>query len=282
MQTRRFGISTRLFERSRLGRESLLAVGAHGFETVELTATPSHFDYHNPAAVADLQQWLAESRLTLHSVHAPVGDLDAAGQRQHVPNLADGDKEARARAVAETTVALQIARRIPFSIFVVHLGIPRSPTGAPAQNTRDAARRSVEELQAVAEPLGVTLALELMANELSRSGSLVHFLEDVIEVTGPGIALDLGHAHIEGDLLEVIETVAEHLVTVDVHDNRGRADDHFLPFEGTIDWAGALTGLQKVGYEGPLMLELSGRGPLNDTLARAQKAREKLERLLAD
>jgi len=34
-------------------------MGGFGFEAVELFATRTHFDYHNPAAVADLQQWLA-------------------------------------------------------------------------------------------------------------------------------------------------------------------------------------------------------------------------------
>ena len=41
---------------------------------VEVFATRTHFDYHNPAGIADLQQWLAEAGLELHSVHAPIGD----------------------------------------------------------------------------------------------------------------------------------------------------------------------------------------------------------------
>ena len=31
-----------------------------------------------------------------------------------------------------------------------------------------------------------------------------------------------------------------------------------MPFDGTIDWPAALIALQKVGYEGTLMLELAG------------------------
>ena len=128
----------------------------------------------------------------------------------------------------------------------------------------------------------ISLAVEVIANELSRAGSLVHFLEDVIDVTGPGVCLDLGHAHLDGDAIDIIETVAEHLITVEVHDNQGRNDDHLVPFDGTVDWPGAVTSLQKVGYEGPLMFELTPRGPAKETLVRAKKAREKLERLLSD
>ena len=43
----------------------------NGFESVELFATQTHFDYRNPAALGDLQQWLTEAGLELHGVHAP-------------------------------------------------------------------------------------------------------------------------------------------------------------------------------------------------------------------
>ena len=62
-----FGVSTHLYHGHRLNRDHLLAIGTHGFEHVEVFATRTHFDYHNPAAVADLQQWLAEARLELHA-----------------------------------------------------------------------------------------------------------------------------------------------------------------------------------------------------------------------
>ena len=74
MRKARFGVSTHLYHGQRLSREHLLEIGAHGFDAVELFATRTHFDYHNPAAVADLQQWLAEAGLELHGVHAPVAE----------------------------------------------------------------------------------------------------------------------------------------------------------------------------------------------------------------
>ena len=70
----------------------------------------------------------------------------------------------------------------------------------------------------------------MIPNELSRAGSLVHFVEEDLEATDVGICLDFGHAHMDGDLLDAIETVSGHLITTHVHDNRGRADDHLVPF----------------------------------------------------
>jgi sugar phosphate isomerase/epimerase len=250
--TRQFGVSTYLYHAHRLGRDHLLEIAAHGFEAVELFADASHIDYHNPSAIADLQQWLAEARLDLASVHAPI---------------AAGDP-------AEAEQALFMARRIPLKVFVAHL-----------DGSRDLARRAVERLTALAAPLGVQVALEVGVNEHSRPGSLVHLLEDEIELADglgacPGICLDFGHAHIAGDLVDAIEQVSEHLIAVHVHDNRGRDDDHLVPFEGTIDWPAALTTVQKVGYDGTWIFEIGARGGAKEALRRARAARERFEKLL--
>ena len=285
MAKRQFGVSTHLYHGQRLSRDHLLEIAAHGFETIEVFATRTHFDYHNPAAVADLQQWMAEAGLTLHGIHAPVMHAYQGGRWVGPLSLASSDADDRAQAVAETEQALHIARRIPVKVLATHLGLPRTVTQGAAPDGRAAARRSIEELQRVAGPLGVQIAVEVIPNELSRAGSLVHFVEDDVEdIEGPpvGICLDFGHAHMDGDLIDAIETVSEHFVTTHVHDNRGRADDHLVPFEGTIDWPAALTAIQKVGYEGPLMFEMAAHGSAKETLVRAQKARQRMERLLAD
>jgi len=279
---RTFGISTHLYHGRRLSRDHLLAIGASGFESVEVFATRTHFDYHSPAAIGDLQQWLAEARLSLHSVHAPVSESLSNGRWGPALTLASSDADVRARALAEAQQALQMARRIPFRVFVAHLGVPRMQQPAPTDNSRDGARRSIEALHRLAQPLGVQIAVEVIPNELSRPASLVHFVEDVIDVTGVGICLDFGHANIDGDLVDAIETVSEHLIATHVHDNQGRNDDHLLPFEGSIDWPAALTAVQKVGYDGMLMLEVAAHGSEKTTLQKARAARQRMERFLAD
>jgi len=246
---------------------------------VEVFATRTHFDYHNPAAIADLQQWLAEAGLTLHSVHAPVSE-SFVNRRWGAPlSLASADNVARLRALGEAELTLQIARRIPFDVLVVHLGRPRTEQSSPADNSRDGARRSVDRLRELADPLGVRIAVEVIPNELSRADSLVHFLENVLE-TEVGVCLDFGHAHLDGDLVDAVETVSEHLITTHVHDNRGRVDEHLVPFEGTIDWMGALIAIQKVGYDGPMTLEVASQGSTRRALEASRRARERIEAIL--
>ncbi|HWF84382.1 MAG TPA: sugar phosphate isomerase/epimerase family protein [Vicinamibacterales bacterium] len=291
MPKRQFGVSTHLYHARRLSRAHLLDIAAHGFETVELFATRTHFDFHSQAAIGDLQQWLAEAGLTLHGIHAPIGEGFQGGRWSGVLSLASADAGARDKALAEAEHALFVARRIPTAVFIVHLGLPRwqrsdaqggggeGTAAGAAGDTRDGARRSIEALADLAVPLGVRVALEVIPNELSRAGSLVHFVDE-LDRPDVGICLDFGHAHLDGDLVDTIDIVSEHLAAVHVHDNRGRGDDHLVPFEGTIDWPGALTGIQKVGYDGPLVLEIEDRKP-KDTLAKAARARVRMERLLA-
>jgi sugar phosphate isomerase/epimerase len=278
---RPFGISSHLYHGHRLGREHLLEIAAHGFEKVELFATRTHFDYHSAAAIADLQQWIAEAGLELHGVHAPIGEGFTAGRWGPPLTLASADADTRVRALDEATKALQIARRIPFGVLVTHLGLPRTQQPSATDNTRDGARRSIEELQRLAEPLGVKVAIEVIPNELSRAGSLVHFIEEVLEGDGVGICLDFGHAHMDGDLVDAIETVSEHLIATHVHDNGGRTDDHLIPFDGTIDWAAALATVQKIGFDGTMLLEIAAHGSPKETLVKAQKARTRMEALLS-
>lgn len=239
-----FGVSTHLYRAQRLRREHLLEIASHGFEAVEVVAVDGHIDYRNPATVADLQQWLAEAGLELANIHATGGWDDA----EH---------------------ALHIARRIPARVLVVHANV----------GSRDAARKGLEHLARAGEPLGVTVGVEVLVDAKFRANSVVHFVEHEIDAR-VGICLDVGHARIAGDVVEAIESVSEHLVAVDVHDNRGRTDDHLPPFDGMIDWPSALTMIQKIGFDGPLMFEVSGAGSAKDTLARLRTARERFERFL--
>jgi sugar phosphate isomerase/epimerase len=273
-----FGVSTHLFHQSRLTREHLVHIAAHGFETVELFATRTHFDYYDGQAIERLGEWLADTRLELHSVHAPIVEGMANGRWVGSYSNASGDEKRRAAAIAETRAALEIARRIPYRFLVTHLGMPTVEQVPPNDNQRDAARRSVEAIADMATQVGVRVALEVIPNALSAAGTLVTLIEEDLEGVDVGICLDYGHAQLMGDLGDAIETISGHLWTTHVHDNGGRRDDHLVPFAGSIDWDAAMMETQKIGYDGVLMLEVADTGDPIDVLRRSEKARERLEK----
>lgn len=276
-----FGISTHLYHAQKLGREHLAEIASYGFEAIELFATRSHFDYHDAAAVAALKTWLDETGLALHSVHAPITERFGAGDDWTATfSTAAGEASRRQAAVREAGAALQIARLIPFGFLVVHLGTPENRTGA-GDNVRAAAARSAEDICALAEPLGVRVALEVIPNALSTPAALTSLLERDLDSPAAGICLDFGHAFLGDDLPDAIETVAEHLLTTHVHDNHRRADDHLPPYAGAIDWDAALMSMQKIGYDGRYILELANTGSPATVLDDARRARERFERAVS-
>ena len=235
-----FGVSTRLFHESRLSREHLVHIAAHGFTAVELYDRPSHFNREDPQAVAQLAEWLSDTRLTLHSVHASGDALEVA------------------------LASLTIASQIPFAFLVMH---------RPSANTERTLRATTEAAAAA----HVKVALEVKGDPGSTADALVRLIEEELEDIDVGICLDFGRAHLLGDLIEAIETVSGHLWTTHVHDNGGKKNDHLVPYAGSIDWESAMMATQKIGYDGVFMLEVAGGDPV-DVLKRAVKARERLEK----
>jgi sugar phosphate isomerase/epimerase len=275
----RYGISTHLYHDRRLDREHLAQIASYGFEAIELFATRTHFDYHDGAAMDTLAQWLAETGLSLNSVHAPIASSLTNGQWGEGYSTALADAARRQVAVREAEAALRIAKRIPFDVLVVHLGTPTAKS-EPGDNNRGAAFRSVEEICRLAEPLGVRVALEVIPNELSTASSLVTMIEGNLEPESVGICMDFGHAHIMGDVADAVETAAEHLIATHVHDNRRRDDDHLAPYMGTINWDTALVTMQKIGYDGTYLMELANSGNPANVLEEARRARHRFERTL--
>jgi sugar phosphate isomerase/epimerase len=278
---RRFGVSTHLYHGEALRREHFLEIAANGFETVEVFATRSHLNYHDPRCVEALSAWLAESRLELHSVHAPIVDSLVNNTWGRAYSTAIRDESARQTTIREIEAALSIAGVVPFKFLVVHLGLPASQMPGTDDNRRDAAIRSIENIHQLAEPLGVRVALEVMPNDLSTASALVDLIENHVDFPDLGICMDVGHAFILGDPAEAIETASGYLVTTHIHDNRRQQDDHVVPFEGGIDWASTMMAMEKIGYDGVSMFEVRNTDSSAAVLARARSARKRLEGLIS-
>ena len=101
-----FGISTHLYIDDRLERDHLVEIAAHGFDAVEVFAVKSHFDYRDRRAAIALAEWLDDTRLKLHSMHAPIA-LDYTGGTWHDNlSLAATDDARRKLAIEETLATL--------------------------------------------------------------------------------------------------------------------------------------------------------------------------------
>ncbi len=76
-----------------------------------------------------------------------------------------------------------------------------------------------------------------------------------------GACYDFGHANLVGGYhRQNINILGNRLKAIHVQDNRGLADEHFLPFHGNIDWKEGMSGLADIGYEGELTFEIQEWG----------------------
>ena len=274
-----FGISTHLYVADRLDRDHLVDIAAHGFEAIEVFAVRDHFDYRDRRAAIALAEWLDDTRLVLHSMHAPIAGRYVNGSWKDGLSLAAADEGRRKAAVDETLAALDVAAAVPYEVLVVHCGVP-VPHAGPGENHGASLIRSLEELSPVAVRYGVRMAIEVIPNELSTPAALVDVIESDIDAAALGICMDVGHARMMGDVVDAIEACSGHIITTHLHDNRGRSDDHLVPGKGVIDWDGATLAFQKVGYDGIWMFELAVAAERKPVLEQAAKARERLESLL--
>ena len=116
-----------------------------------------------------------------------------------------------------------------------------------------------------ARAAGVGLALE---NDFEyRSAPYQHIycsspyeLVDLVDAFGDdahiGICYDFGHANLTGGFhRDNLRIIGRRLRATHIHDNRGLADEHMLPFCGNIDWREAMAALAEIDYQGDLTFE---------------------------
>ena len=280
--TPRFGLSTHLFHDERLDGRHLQAIRQHGFDLVEIFATATHFDYRDAAAVREMRDWLRGAGIEAGSMHGPIFDAFRGGDWGRPYSNATTNAAARQEAIDETRLALDAARELGCTAFVLHLGVPSAQRVPPGDNDSTAVRRSLEAIGEAARDAGVRLAIEVIPNPLSTPAELLRWMDDEAGVESAGVCLDFGHAHMMGGVAEAAELLSGHILTTHVHDNNGREDSHHAPFAGTIDWPGALTAIWKVGYAGPLVFEVADHGDAAAVLARLVGARSRLQAILED
>ena len=116
-----------------------------------------------------------------------------------------------------------------------------------------------------------------VAAALHRPEQALWLLE---QVGSPGLTIhfDISHFNVQGMAMEpVIEQLTPHSAHTHVKDERGLAPDHefLIPGEGEMDYVRYLKAMQRAGYYGHIVVEISlmvQRRPGYDALAAASQS----------
>ncbi len=140
-----------------------------GAEAIEIFAARGHFNYTDRQHVREIANWFRSTGITFHSMHSPMYSDEEWGRSGMPPvNIAAVEKRDRIAAMDEIKRALEVAEQAPFQFLVQHVGVGKEE--ADPRKT-EAAMMSLEHLHAFAKPLGVTLLVENITNELVDAGS---------------------------------------------------------------------------------------------------------------
>ena len=188
------GISTHLFLQQRLTPGLLDTLQEAGAQAIEVFAARHHFDYTDRNAVREFADWF-RSHDVAASLHMPLFSQDEEAQwsRHTAPtlNLIDSNKSERIATMDEVKRALEAAEQIPFRSCVLHLGQKEDKW---CTRTLDDSLTAIEHLKAFSGPLGVTLLLENLTNDVATPTHLME-IAHVGHFKDIGYCLDLGHAH---------------------------------------------------------------------------------------
>jgi len=263
------GISTHIFLQQRLTPALLDTLAAGGVASVEVFAARHHFAYTDRDAVSELAGWFRSNPVAA-SLHMPLFEDDVPWTKHSAPtlNLISTNKGTRIDTMDEVKRALEAAEVLPFKSCVIHLGLKDDQWDTRAL---DDSLTAIEHLKAFASPLGVTLLLENLTNEVATPEHLVEIVQ-VGHFANVGFCLDVGHAHLGQSLPETknapaqsalelafaaFAPVAGKVAEMHLHDNHGVRDEHLWPGDGNIEWAAVVQHVAALPAETVALLEIA-------------------------
>lgn len=250
--------------------EALAACGKLGYDSVELALMPG---YHtDPAKLSPddrkrLRDLLSEHKILVAALMENL--LVLADERQHQANLD--------RLKAAGQLARDIAPDNPPLIETILGGKP-----ADWDQTRERMAQRLVEWARVAGEQKTVLAIKGHVGNSPHLPEHVAWLVKKVDSPWLKATFDYSHFGLRGlDLASALKTLLPHTVFIHVKDARGEASkfEFLLPGEGDTDYAAYFKLLVEHGYQGSVVVEVSGQissRPDYDPLRAARRCYESL------
>lgn len=237
-----------------------------GMSTVGADLTETHFEEYARAGVRELElsfghgkhdaidwqeirRWAEIYGICLWSFHLPFAEpID----------ISRTDRSQREYAVAYLCEMTRKAADIGIERMVIHPS--REPNEERERQERIRyAQNSLAQISQVAGEYGATIAIENLPRTcLGRNSDEINQLltaDDRLRV-----CFDTNHLLIQ-PIKEFVLSVGNKIITTHFSDFDFINERHWLPGEGEIDWKELIEALETVGYEGPILYEVSFKAP---------------------
>ncbi|MBP2685066.1 MAG: L-xylulose 5-phosphate 3-epimerase, partial [Deltaproteobacteria bacterium] len=202
-------LSTHLFAFHDLGEAIYPLFPRYGFSLAEIWAMPPHFPSGDLTAAEAVARRMAEHGVRVASVHAPLYPDVRTYKKDRWYSLSSVDEAHRLESVAVTArVAGWLARNGGGTV-VLHTSFP---AGQWYPHRWGAFLSSMNELL-VAVPAGIRFAVENTPVDSGQVGVILDIVQRY-PADRVGVCLDLGHAHIEENVLSAVREAAPRLIHV--------------------------------------------------------------------
>lgn len=207
---------------------------------------------------------IGESRGYRFSVHAPFADI----------NIASLSKSMLKATVKRLEKSIRLTSLLEADVWVFHPGMRTGisvfyPGVDWVQN-----RETIKTLYRIAKKHGVEIAVENVPEPYPfLMKSVEHFKKFYTEIDeNIGLAFDVGHTNINGQMELFLETFSDKIVHIHAHDNMGKRDEHLGVGRGTVNWERFAELLKQISYNKTVVVE---------SVEHVQESIERLRALLA-
>jgi sugar phosphate isomerase/epimerase len=213
-------------------------------KNIELADSGNHA--LNPKRVERLQELRSSYELNF-SVHAPYADT----------NLSADDDLIREWVLKRIRASIKFASELESKNIVIHPGWTTATEPFMRGRSWDLNIRSLRWLQKYAGAFGVECLIENVPNPTPYLLVTVDDFRLFDEEMTPHLdyVLDVGHAHLQGEVFDFIEKFGSKIKHVHVSDNEGVQDQHLPIGEGNIDWEAVMSALKRSGFDGWVVVE---------------------------
>lgn len=134
----------------------------------------------------------------------------------------------------------------------IDLAIMHLTTKRNAEPYNEKGIKRLQEIADYAKSLNIRIAFE----NTRLKGYLDYVIEN-IKNDNVGICFDSGHYHAHFDDELDFSKFKDRVFAIHFHDNDKSADQHLIPFDGTLDWEETVKRVKTTNYKGPITLEVT-------------------------
>jgi len=188
------------------------------------------------------------------SIHAPLSDVNIASLNESIRNA----------SIKEVKNSIELASKIDSDVVVVHPGHMAFLSRKFPEKVMENSLISLKECSSYAEELAITLCVENMPDMEGMICKNLEELNELVQVIGTPMTLDVGHAHNMG--ISVEEMLKYDIGHIHLSDNDGSFDNHNAVGSKDIDFKSLFKGLNENKFEGVLVIEVGNKDEISESL----------------